>query len=320
MDSFKNDIFSIYCENDEGTLDELIVDVYNKEYDFNGNVDSEELACKSHSKIKSFLVEKDFFSYYFDLLDRLYSGSFYTNEQNYEKRKLEKKRLASAEKRKPLIDKYTIWKAVRGEIPGEQLAKVCSFDYRLQKDDYYDFKIIMTRIHDVMSGKLNVSDFTSWCIVMMRCLEDCMTTRSEKLRRLYYEMGDYFDGMAFMISDISDSKKRMECLEFMAWLKYQNHLIENAKARNKRPFETNGVITYVTFGFSINDGEQCMFKACVVDLEQGKINYMIIPEFEYDERINYTFITDVEYDDLPSEYYRGYVLDESMTVSYALEK
>lgn len=74
MDSFKYDIFSIYCENDEGTLDELIVDVYNKEYDFNGNVDGEELACKIDSKIKSFLVEKDFFSYYFNLLDRLYSG------------------------------------------------------------------------------------------------------------------------------------------------------------------------------------------------------------------------------------------------------
>ena len=79
-------------------------------------------------------------------------------------------------------------------------------------------------------------------------------------------------------------------------------------------------MTYVSFAFSLNDGEDCLIKACVVDNERGKINYMIIPECEYDERINYTFLTAEEFDDLPSEFYDGYSLDTSMTIDYALTK
>ena len=320
MDGNKFDIFCIYSENDEGTLDELVVDIFNKEYEYTGNVDGEELSFNNNCKIKQFKVERNFFDYYCDLLEKAYSGSCYVNEDDYETRKKQAEFDSKREKSKPLIDRKTVWNALRLELSEEELLKVCSFDYRLPKDNYYDFELFISKIHDVMEGKIEVRAFQSWCVVVMRCLENCMDTKSQKLKSLYYDIGDYFDGMAFMSIDISEKDKRIQCLEDIAWLKYQDHLVQDARVRKITPFETDGVITYVTFAFSLNDGEDCLIKACVVDNEKGKINYMIIPECEYDERINYTFLTDEEFDGLPSEYYDRYALDMSMTIDYALTK
>ena len=87
MDGNKFDIFCIYSENDEGTLDELVVDIFNKEYEYTGNVDGEELSFNNNCKIKQFKVERNFFDYYCDLLEKAYSGSCYVNEDDYETRK-----------------------------------------------------------------------------------------------------------------------------------------------------------------------------------------------------------------------------------------
>lgn len=320
MNTCDSDIFCIYSENDEGTLDELVVDTFNKEYEYTGNVDERELAFVRDGKINGFKVERNFFDYYFQLIDKIYSGEYYVNEGDYESRKRLDELSAKEERAKPLLDRETVWKALRLELPEKKLSNVCSLDYRLPKDDYYDFDLFISKIHDVMEGRVPVGVFTSWCVVVMRCLENCMNTKSRKLKSLYYDIGDYFDGMAFMSPDISDEDKRTQCFEDIAWLKYRNHLVCDAKARRTTPFETNGVITYVTFGFSLMDGEQCLMKVCVVDTRKGKINYMFIPEFKYDERINYTFLTEEEFDSLPSEYFDDYSLDRTMTIDYAIKK
>lgn len=320
MNSRQLDIFCIYSENDEGTLDELTVDVFNKRFDFIGTVDEEELSFKRDNKIKGFKVERDFFDYYCDLLKETYSGSYYVHESDYETRKKHAALDVAEGKAKPLIDRETVWKALRLELSENELSKVCSFDYRLAKDNYYDFDLFISKIHDVMKGGIDVSIFKSWCVVVMRCLEDCMDTKSQKLKALYYDIGDYFDGMAFMSMDISDEEKRVQCLEDIAWLKYLNHQVQDTKARKRTPFDTNGVITYVTFAFSLNDGETCLINVCVVDTEKGTINYMVIPEEQYDERINYTILTDEGFNGLHSIYYDGYSLDTSMTIDYALTK
>lgn len=320
MNSNKFGIFCIYSENNEGTLDELVADIFNKEYEYTGNVDEEELSFKNDGKIKGFKVDRDFFDYYCNLLEEAYSGSYYVNESDYETRKKHAVLDVAEEKAKPLINRETVWKALRLELSEEELSKVRSFDYRLPKDNYYDFDLFISKIHDVMEGRIEVSTFDSWCVIVMRCLENFMHTKSQRLRELYYDIGDYFDGMAFMSIDISDEDKCVQCLEDIAWLKYQNHLVQEAKTRKKTPFTTNGVITYVTFGFSLNDGENCLLNVCVVDTENDTINYMVIPEFKYDERINYTFLTEAEFIDLHSAYYDGYSLDTTMAIDYALTK
>lgn len=70
MNTCDSDIFCIYSENDEGTLDELVVDTFNKEYEYTGNVDERELAFVRDGKINGFKVERNFFDYYFQLIDR----------------------------------------------------------------------------------------------------------------------------------------------------------------------------------------------------------------------------------------------------------
>ena len=253
MNSNKFSIFCIYTENNEGTLDELIVDTFNREYSYTGNVDEKELAFHEDGKIKGFKVDRGFFDYYVNLLDKMYAGEYYVNEGDYETRRRLAEHDAKEEKSKPLIGRETVWKALRMELSKEELSKVCLFKYRLPKDNYYDFDLFIANIHEFMEGRVEVSTFDSWCVVVMRCLENCMDTKSEKLKSFYYDIGDYFDGMAFMSPDISEEDKRVQCLEAIAWLKYQNHLVQNAKSRKATLFETNGVMTYVSFAFSLND-------------------------------------------------------------------
>lgn len=79
IDKFK--IFCIYSENEEGTLDELVVDTYNEDYAFTRNTDEEELACRHDPEIKGFRVSRDFFDYYFNLLVSVWLVSVWRGTQ-----------------------------------------------------------------------------------------------------------------------------------------------------------------------------------------------------------------------------------------------
>ena len=320
MDLKNFGVFCIYTENDEGTLDELVADTLNREYEYTGNVDERELSFRRDSRIRGFKVEREFFRYFFSLLERTYCGSNYVNEGDYAARKKAAESEAREERKRPLLDREMVWKALRLELPEQELNKVCSFEYRLPKDEYYDLGLIIETIHRLMEGRLEVRTFTSWCVVVMRCLEDCMPAKSARLKELYYDIGDYFDGLAFMDEGISEADKRRECLEAIARLKYYDHLISDAKLRRKTPFETDGVITCVAPAFFLNDGKESLVKVCVVDLGRKKINYQFVPECEYDERINFTFLADSEFEALSSEYHKGFSLDGAMTFHYAAQK
>lgn len=318
MDTTNNKVFEIFCKKADGTLEELRVDIFNREFDYTGNLAEEELADRYEKDIAEFEVSEAFFSHYFHLLDGLYRGSFYVEEGDYAARQQERERNAQEKRARPLLDRNLVWQALRCELDDETLSRVRSYDYRLPKDDYYDFPLLLEKLHAVMRGDLSVSYFHSWCVVVMRCLEDCMTTKSRKLKALYYALGDAFDGLAFMDADLSDEERQKECREFIAFLKYQDHLIGNVKTHSNAPFTTNDVVTYVAFAFTLNDGNEELYRVCVADLAHKTINYLFVPEFDYDERINYYILSEAEFDELPSAYADGFALDVTMPADYAL--
>lgn len=199
-----------------------------------------------------------------------------------------------------------------------ELNRILSFDYRYEKADYYDFDLIIDKMHAFINGEQTVSYFKGWCILLMRCFMDYMNCSSKKLSTIFYNLGDYFDGIAFMSLNISDKEKLKECREITAELKYYNHLICDLKNKTSTDFTTNNVITFVSLGFCLNDGKESLYQVCIVDKKNKKINYLYIPEIEYLEDINYTILSLAEFEDLPNKYYDDYSLDVSMAVDYAL--
>lgn len=303
-------VITFYTDNEDGSFDELTVDIYNRNYDYVSG------CKKEHLNIYNiFRVERDLFCAYHDIVENLYSGSYLSAGFILDNKEREAK-----ERKKPLITKDKIWQAINWELSENELDRIISFDYRYENDDYYDFNLIMDKTHALMKGERSISYYNSWCILLMRCFMNYMKCRSKRLSRLYYDLGDYFDGVAFMSLSLEGEEKLKYCRETIAELKYFNHMICNLKNKATTDFTTNGVITYVSFCFSLSDGTECLYRVCVVDKEKETINYMYVPEFDYSEGINYTFLSDAEFDDLSSKYFDYYALDTSLTHEYALLK
>lgn len=316
----KRGAIAVYSKNEEGTCDELVVDLYNLRFEYTGNLEEQELRGKTVGGIKIFEVPMEFFRQFCDVVDAQFDGSYYTEEKTYPQRLAESRRRAAEDKKKPVVGHETIKKAIRCELSQQELDDILSYDYRYEKDDYGDFPVLYEKIHAVMEGTLGVNYFTSWCVLLMRCFFDAMDTRSRRLQDVYNEIGDYFDGVAFMASDISEQEKCRELRELIAFLKYHEYLVANIRSKSAEKFQTAGVVTYVSFAFSVQDGERSLYRVCVADEIEKKVNYMFAADFDFDERINYTLLSEAEFRELPSLTIDDYALDISLGIDYALEK
>lgn len=311
----RNNVIAMYAENEDGRIDELIADIRDREYKFTYNTKEELLLKAKNNKVKEFSVPHNFLLEFYQVLENHYCGSCNPDGSNV----ADVKQYEAEERKKPLILKEKIRRAIRWELDEKELDRIISFDYRYEKDDYYDFDLIIDKIHALMNGEKSVSYFKSWCILLMRCFMDNMNCRSKKLLSLYYDLGYYFDGVAFMDSSLDGEEKLKECRGIIAVLKNYNHAICDLKNKKATDFTTNGVITYVALAFTLNDGEQSLYQVCVVDEKRKAINYLLVPEFDYSEDINYTFLSQADYEDLSAEYWDDYALDTSMTIDYALK-
>ena len=309
-------MIAIYTEKDEGLFEELTIDLYNREYEFVHGCKKEDLGKEHDKKVKEFRVERDFFYALYDIIEcTSYSGADY-DARDYVDEKQEK----TEERKKPLITKEKVWQALRWELDEKELDRIISFDYRYENDDYYDFDLIMEKLHALMNGEKSIRYFTSWCIVLMRCFMFNMKFESEKLSELFYDLGDFFDAVAFMDSTLEGEEKLKDCRDTIARLKNFNHEICNLRNNTQTDFMSNGVITYVTFGFCVGRDDTTVYKYCIVDTNKKTINYLYSPETDYSEEINYTFLSEADFEWLPNKNYGGYSYDSSMGVDYALKK
>ncbi|MDE6411343.1 MAG: hypothetical protein K2L02_02255 [Clostridia bacterium] len=302
-----------YTESEKERFDELVVDIYNKYYEYNPDQKEELLWKNQEANVPEFYVEQDFFDDYWQKIRDLYIGDWNVADA-YDFKEVQ------TEKKKPLVPKEKIWQAIKWELDESEFDRIISFNYKYPKDDYYNFDLIMEKIHALMKGEKSISYFKSWCILLMRCYMDNMKYRSKKLLKIFYDLGDYFDGVAFMDSSLEGEEKLKECREIIAALKDYNHRICDLKNRAETDFTTNGVITYVAFAFTLNDGEESLYRVCVVDEEKRTINYLFVEDIDYLEEINYTLLSQAEFDDLSSDYWEGYTLDTSMPADYAIRK
>ena len=315
----KNQI-AFYAENDDGLLDELIIDIVEKEYEYNGNLDKRELWEVKNPRAKEFFVEKNILDAIYDLIEGNYSGSRGWEDASYEIRQEEQKLRERQKRARTLVSKKKIWQAIKWELDEKELDDLLSYNrYRYEKSNYYDLELILEKIHAFMAGEKSVDYFTSWCILLMRCFYEAMSDKCQKRKAIYDEIADWFDGIAFMSRDISEVQKGIECRELIAYLKYYNHKIVDSHNGRETPFMKNGVVTYVTFAFSLNDGQDCMYRVCVADHERRTVNHLFVPNLDYNEEINYTVLTEGEFEELRGDYFM-YELDTAMTEEYQLRK
>lgn len=312
MRNKKDEKIAIYTDKGDGLFEELTIDIYNRDYEYVHNCKKQDLGKIYDKKVKEFCVDKDFFYTLFDILERNYSGTD-TDAHDY----IDEKQYEIEESKKPVISKEKIWQAIRWEMKETEIDRIISYDYRYEKDYYYDFDLIIEKIHTFMKGAKTVHYFTSWCILLMRCFMDNMKRARKELSEIFYDLGDFFDGRAFMDSSLRGEEKLKECREIIAWIKYYNHRICDIQNKEETDFTTNKVITYVSFGFCLGSGDT-MYRLCIVDKKKKTVNYLYVHDIDYSEEINYTFLSQAEFEDLTHIYYEDYALDTSIGADYAI--
>ena len=132
---------------------------------------------------------------------------------------------------------------------------------------------------------------------MMRCFQDGGSFRGVSgLWRLYAELADSFDGMAFCSEDCTDEETRLRVLEFYAELKYVAHCRRCLLQKKEKPFQQNGIV-----GYDRADG-CCIYFFCVADHRHERVNYYQVDDPAFDRELCYTMISSEEFEGLPGRY------------------
>lgn len=308
-----NDMIAFYMDDGEGTIRELIIDLFNRYFEHVTHVDKKNLRFVHNSKLKEFCVEDKLFYALFDAAEKFCEGGEYGSEgYSYEDLKIATEKREEKEKQKPAISQEKLWDAINWQIDKDSLHKILSYDFRYEKGDYYNFELMLDKIHRYMAGEVTDSYFNSWCVLMMRCLFEATKCEKIDLQNIYEEIADYLDGFAFGCYT-SEKEKHADCRELIAELKYYNHQIEDIKRGKTTDFEKNGVIVHVAFTFTLSGGYDCAYYMCIVDKRKKLINYTVVYNLDFDEEISYTILSEAEFSRLSSDYFDDYKLDTSLT-------
>ena len=316
----KKHTIALYTENADGLFDELVFDVYNRYYQYHGNLDKRELPERRDDYANVCYVDPAAFRAFYDFVESTYDGDFYVEEISYDGRAEIEKEYNANEEGKPPIMEYDMWDVLRGECHKRDMPVICNDYYHIQPDKYYNFDLLMKGVYDFMSGKKSVSFFKAWCGAVAACFARAMKYKNKALLFVFKQISWYLDGVSFMDKSLSHKKRKKKCREIIAHLKHFDHTVRDIKQNTKSDFTTEGVITYISFAFTADDGKSALYRVCIVDKWTIKINYFYANKLSFSEKINYTFIEPAEFDELPTRYLEGYTLDKSMPIDYAARR
>lgn len=101
----KRDAVAVYSNNEEGTCDELVVDFYNRRFEYTSHLEERELSGKTIGGIKIFKVPQAFFRQLSNVVAAQFNGSYYVEEKTYPQRLAEKNGRRPRKKRSPSSDR-----------------------------------------------------------------------------------------------------------------------------------------------------------------------------------------------------------------------
>lgn len=198
-----------------------------------------------------------------------------------------------------MITKEQVWKGLRLKLTDKEICDIFQAD-NYETDDYYDFDLLMDVLHKALNKEINFEYFIDWCILVANSYNYTKDGYKSKLGKLYCDVGYMFDGVSFM-----EEYNRKGLLSAIADLKYYNHLIIQAKKRNKEPFLTNNVERILVFDHANWNLDSSVYRAMIKDYRHKKweIRYVDDGVFEFDESKNYSFVEDKEFEKIFNEFY-----------------
>lgn len=314
MDNIANKI-AFYAQTEDG-YDQLILDLFERDYKYDRGLDRRELWDRSAGRGRGIEITCAQFNKLLDAVENSFNmGEFDFSDGSYEERQAEKKYLKRKAAEREFVPKERVWKAIRLEVDEDETDDLTDYDkYRLETDDYFDLALVISNAHKFMAGEISVGRYRSWLALMTRCTGEVMSDLSGPQAKVYEYISDCFDGHAFIDSDISEARKRYECLELIALLKHLDYELSAISSDSDAPFATNGVSTYVAFYAYMGENE--LTKVCVADDVTHRVNIMFVRDIVLREDINYTFMSQAEFDRLPCRY-RDYSFDPSLPSDYA---
>ena len=203
-------------------------------------------------------------------------------------------------KRDAKIQKELVFKAVKGGLTEKELSKIVQ--EKFEKADYYDFDAFVSVIHKFLNNAISKRYYLDWLIVVCGALNENMFKKGSKKQKIYQKLSDCFDGHSF---DTLEEEKERECQEFLAMLKYYNHLLSNTNKIVEPPFyNKNNTVVYVCFSYCNGYNEH--YKICIAVEDNEVFKIALISNPFYMEEVNYTFIEDDDFEDLTNKYYDFY--------------
>jgi len=206
------------------------------------------------------------------------------------------------------ISKETVFKAIKGELSGEELDEIIA-NVDLEEADYYDFNALMTVIEKFLHDEISKNYYRTWTIVVSMALAANPFKANSKKQLLYENMSDCFDGHSF---GCFEKEKEIECHEMIAFLKHYNHSLQHIRKSNEPPFyNEKEVAVYVCFDYC--NHHNVYYKLCVADAKKKVFRIFTVANPFYLKNINYTFVNRDDFEELKSTYYEFYH-DRSMDV------
>ena len=297
-----------YSKTDNKSCDFLAYNTFSEEFYHLENVDISSIyyTDKEGNESTPMLVSND-------ILERLLStneGSTYCGfPWTYDKGTLYKRS-------KELISKELVHKAIKCEIPFEQISEIRISNLDMECDNYFDFDAYIDIIHRFMKNEINLQEYIDWVVVCLNALQSNNFAEYSEIKKIYDKLSNSFDGHAFC--DFSKDSYMSDCRRMISEIKEVNHIIQNMHNKTDTPFyNDNNVIVYTLFDHCNQDN--IYFKICVIDEthKKFKIGYAINPDFL--EKINYSSISKFDFDNLTNKYYE-YIEDENIDFTKYISK
>lgn len=322
MSNFKNKI-AFYCKNKDGTVNELILNLFEKDYEYVENIDERELWVKGNSTRLEIQLEPSELEKLFSTIDHVFvSGTTYIETESYEIRQEIEKQEQIKESKRTLVSKERLWQAIKWECDQKELDELFNYDkYRYEEDYYFDLKLIIDKIYAYLAQEKSVEYFTSWLLLLMRCIGEATICENDDQREIYEKIADELDGFSFMTHDFFETQNHSEYFGLIGRLIDYNTRLKNESTKRKSPLQTNNVTTYVAFfGCLSNNKDDAFFKVCVADNKRKVINLLFVKNLVFNEKIKYTFLTGAEFDCLFKHFYGRYSFDSTIKEDYAITK
>ena len=313
-----DDLFSVYKQNSSGTYDELIIDGIEQKCILNEDIKGTQL-LNYRSGVKGYEVTPDIFLCFAGIALNGMDCDFCENDLNCREPENDGEDEDECGRRMTvgtLLPSELIKRGINGEANEQEMQILCDREnYRIEPARYWDLAAVEKMVDKLAKCKINVSSFCNWCVLMMRCCFAQAKNYKHKKKLILYNIGDNFDGIAFMDRTMPKEEIRRECRSILAMMRYDDHCFRYADKNEIPPFSfTEDLYIYVNWCAYGKVGE--IRRLCVADHKRKTVNYLYAYNMDFSNEIAYNFLSNNEFDDLFNRYY-DFKLDPTLGADYA---